>query len=122
MAAVKIAGVGDIEVLHAFAEVAKRGFNQKMEMAWKTSPKCFMPFILQEHKCTLDIIPQYEKCLQLMEMNPFHPSLRLHPLHGRLKWLSSISITMSYCIAAEFVIDEKEILLLRIGTHDEVSA
>jgi toxin HigB-1 len=67
-----------------------------------------------------DIIPQYEKCLQLLEMNPFHPSLRLHPLHGKLKGLYSISITVSYRITVEFVIDEKEILLIHIGTHDEV--
>ena len=67
-----------------------------------------------------DIISQYEKCLQLMEMNPFHPSLRLHPLHGTLKGLYSISITLSYRITVEFVIDAKEILLIHIGTHDEV--
>jgi addiction module RelE/StbE family toxin len=69
-----------------------------------------------------DIIPQYEKCLQLMEMNPFHPSLRLHPLHGKLKGLYSISITVSYRVTVEFVIDEKEILPIHIGTHDEVYA
>ncbi len=57
-----------------------------------------------------------------MEMNPFHPSLRLHPLHGKLKGLYSISITVSYRVTVEFVIDEKEILLIHIGTHDEVYA
>jgi mRNA-degrading endonuclease YafQ of YafQ-DinJ toxin-antitoxin module len=56
-----------------------------------------------------------------MEMNPFHPSLRLHPLHGKLKGLYSISVTVSYRITVEFVIDEKEILLIHIGAHDEVS-
>jgi len=69
-----------------------------------------------------DIIPQYEKCLQLMEMNPFHPSLRLHPLHGKLKGLYSISITISCRVTVEFLIDEKEILLIHIGTDDEVYA
>jgi len=32
VAAVEGVGVGDIEVSHEFAEVAKRGFHQKMEM------------------------------------------------------------------------------------------
>lgn len=32
MAAVKGAGVGDIEVAHKFAQVAERGFHQEMEM------------------------------------------------------------------------------------------
>lgn len=67
-----------------------------------------------------DIIPLYEKCLQILEMNPFHPSLRLHPLRGKLKGLYSISITMSYRLTIEFVIDGKEIIPIHIGTHDEV--
>ena len=67
-----------------------------------------------------DILPQYEKCLQLMEMNPFHPSLRLHPLQGKLKGLYSLSITITYRLTVEFMIDGKEILPIHIGTHDEV--
>ena len=67
-----------------------------------------------------DILPQYEKCLQLMEINPFHPSLRLHPLHGKMKGLYSISITITYRLTVEFLIDGKEILPINIGTHDEV--
>lgn len=32
VSAVEVAGVGDVEVAHEFAQVAERGFNQKMEM------------------------------------------------------------------------------------------
>ena len=67
-----------------------------------------------------DILPQYEKCLQLMELNPFHPSLRLHPLHGKLKGIFSISITLHYRLTIEFLINGKEIVPIHIGTHDEV--
>ena len=67
-----------------------------------------------------EILSQYEKCLQLMEINPFHPSLRLHPLRGRLKGIYSISITLSYRLTIEFLIKDKEIIPLQIGTHDEV--
>ena len=65
-------------------------------------------------------LPQYEKCLQLMELNPFHPSLRIHPLQGKLKGLYSISITLSYRLTIEFLIEGREIVPIHIGTHDEV--
>ena len=67
-----------------------------------------------------EILSQYEKCLQLMEINPFHPSLRLHPLRGKLTGIYSISLTLSYRVTIEFLIDDKEIIPLQIGTHDEV--
>ena len=33
---------------------------------------------------------QYAKTLQLLELNPYHPSLRLHALEGRFKGFLSI--------------------------------
>ncbi|MBE1424083.1 mRNA-degrading endonuclease YafQ of YafQ-DinJ toxin-antitoxin module [Desulfomicrobium macestii] len=67
-----------------------------------------------------ELLGQYEKCLFLMEANPFHPSLRIHPLQGRLAGLHSISITMSYRLTIEFLIEDKEIIPVNIGTHDQV--
>ena len=67
-----------------------------------------------------ELLSQYEKCLQLMEINPFHPSLRLHPLRGKLTGIYSISITLSYRLTIEFLIEDKEIIPIQIGTHDEV--
>jgi mRNA-degrading endonuclease YafQ of YafQ-DinJ toxin-antitoxin module len=55
-----------------------------------------------------------------MESNPFHPSQRIHALQGKLKGLHSISITLSYGLTIEFLIDGKEIIPLDIGTHDQV--
>ena len=55
-----------------------------------------------------------------MESNPFHPSLRIHALQGKLKGLHSISITLSYRLTIEFLIDDKEIIPIDIGTHDRV--
>jgi len=63
---------------------------------------------------------QYLKTLQLMEANPFHPSLRLHPLSGRLSGLHSVSITLSYRITLEFLIQEQEIIPVNVGDHDSV--
>jgi toxin HigB-1 len=67
-----------------------------------------------------ELLSQYDKCLQLMEINPFHPSLRLHPLKGKLQGIYSISITLSYRLTIEFLIQEKEIIPINIGSHDEV--
>ncbi len=67
-----------------------------------------------------DLISQYEKTLKLLEIDPNHPSLRLHALKGKLKDLHSISINISYRITLEFIFIKKEIILVNIGHHDEV--
>ena len=66
------------------------------------------------------IISQYEKTLKLLELNPTHPSLRLHKLSGKLCELHSVSINISYRISIYFLIDEDKIILVDIGSHDEV--
>lgn len=62
---------------------------------------------------------QYSKTLQLLEINPNHPSLRFHPLKGKLSELHSISINMSYRITIEFIIIEDTIIPVNVGSHDE---
>lgn len=66
------------------------------------------------------IIGQYEKALELLELNPHHPSLRLHSLQGQLSGLSSVSINMSYRIVLELMIQDSDIILVDIGNHDRV--
>ena len=51
-----------------------------------------------------DLIPQYEKTLNLLEIDPFHTSLRLHRLKGSLCDLHPVSINISYRITLELVI------------------
>ena len=63
---------------------------------------------------------QYAKTLQLLELNPHHPSLRLHALSGRLAGLHSISINLRYRITIELIITEHEIVLINVGDHDAV--
>ena len=67
-----------------------------------------------------ELIERYKKVLRLLELNPTHPSLRLHKLNGKFKGKYSISITMSYRIIITFTITEKGIVLLDVGSHDEV--
>jgi len=67
-----------------------------------------------------ELAGQYRKVLYLLKENPHHPSLRLHPLKGRLQNVHSVSINMSYRITLELLITEKEIILINIGSHDDV--
>ncbi len=60
---------------------------------------------------------QYQKTLELLELNPYHPSLRLHSLQGRLSGLSSVSINMGYRIVLELIITDKDIILVDVGSH-----
>lgn len=66
-----------------------------------------------------EIISQYEKTLKLLELNPKHPSLRLHKLKGKLSELYSISINISYRITITFIIENNIIIPINIGAHDE---
>lgn len=67
-----------------------------------------------------DLRQQYLKTLQLLELNPFHPSLRLHALSGRLAGVHSVSINLSYRITLDLLIEGKEVVLLNLGDHDAV--
>jgi len=62
---------------------------------------------------------QYLTTLQLLEANPFHPSLRLHALQGRLEGLHSVSINLSERITIELLMREAEVIP-DIGNHDAV--
>ncbi|MDP2025698.1 plasmid stabilization protein [Sulfuriferula sp.] len=63
---------------------------------------------------------QYLKTLQLLEANPFHPSLRLHALSGKLQGLHSVSINLSYRITLELLIQDEQIIPVNVGDHDAV--
>lgn len=67
-----------------------------------------------------NVLTQYEKAMSLLELDPFHPSLRLHKLEGRLSDLHSISINLSYRVVIHFLIAGDEIIPIDIGDHDKV--
>ena len=66
-----------------------------------------------------EIVPQYEKTIALLEANPNHPSLRLHKLKGHLQDVRSVSINLSYRITIEFIIQDKTIIPVMVGSHDQ---
>jgi len=68
--------------------------------------------------------PLIEKTLRQLAEDPYHPSLRTHKLIGDLSDIWSCSVDYNHRILFEFVpkseSDLDAILLLNIGSHDEV--
>lgn len=67
-----------------------------------------------------DLKPRFKKLLEAMQDDPFRPSLGLHPLSGKLSSCYAANLTYSYRVTLTLLIEEKEIILLDIGSHDEV--
>lgn len=67
-----------------------------------------------------DLRQQYRKALLLLEANPHHPSLKLHPLEGKLKSLHAVSINLSYRVTLELIVEDKRIIPINVGDHDKV--
>ncbi len=95
--------------------------NSKPKMTYKL---LFTPTYEKAEKRFLkrhpDLRNRYHKTLALLETDPFHPSLRLHSLKGRLTGLHAVSINLQYRITLVLEIREREILLVDIGSHGEV--
>ncbi len=53
----------------------------------------------------------------IQDLTPF---FRLHPLHGKLEGLHSVSINLSYRITLELLIKDEQIIPVTVGDHDAV--
>ncbi|HSR17291.1 MAG TPA: type II toxin-antitoxin system mRNA interferase toxin, RelE/StbE family [Ignavibacteriaceae bacterium] len=62
--------------------------------------------------------------MNMLQEDPFHPKLKTHKLKGILEGIWACSIEYDTRIIFDFVknqsSDKTEILLINIGTHDEV--
>ena len=63
---------------------------------------------------------RYAKAIAILEVDPFHPSLRLHKLKGNLNEYYSVSINMEYRVVIDFLVVDNEIVPIDIGSHDDV--
>lgn len=64
---------------------------------------------------------QFARKIILFEHDPFHSSLKTHALSGILKELWSSSITYDQRLVFAFLDkDRTKVLLIDIGTHEEV--
>ncbi len=64
--------------------------------------------------------PRFANLFDELQHDPYQPGLRLHALSGKLTGCYAVSLTYSYRITLTLMMTEKEIVLLDIGSHDEV--
>ena len=67
-----------------------------------------------------DLKPVLADALAQPQQDPFQPSLKLHGLSGGLNSIQAISLTHSYRLTLTVQITEREVVLLDIGSHDDV--
>ncbi|CAN5278737.1 hypothetical protein BH10PSE19_BH10PSE19_18180 [soil metagenome] len=62
----------------------------------------------------------FAQILRDLENDPLQPHLKLHALKGEFKGVYAISITYSYRLTLTLNVTQQEIVLLNVGSHDEV--
>lgn len=67
-----------------------------------------------------DLRERFAVIIDDLRKDPFQPHLELHSLGGKLKDIQAVRLTCSYRITLTIMVTDKEIILLDIGTHDEV--
>jgi addiction module RelE/StbE family toxin len=90
-------------------------------LVWSSS---FVRALKRKVRRRPDLRERIEQTLRQLAQDPFHPSLRTHKLLGQLSGTWACSVSYDIRILFEFAqnpeSDEEEILLLTVGTHDEV--
>jgi mRNA-degrading endonuclease YafQ of YafQ-DinJ toxin-antitoxin module len=63
---------------------------------------------------------RFEEILDALQVDPFQPSLRLHPLLGELQGLHAVSLNYDFRVVRLIEPNVHGITLINIGSHDEV--
>ena len=58
--------------------------------------------------------------LRDLEADPSQPHLRVHTLRGELEGLHALRLTYAYRITLSLDRDQQEIVLVDVGSHDEL--
>lgn len=67
-----------------------------------------------------DLLDKYGVVLKKLENDPFESSLKLHKLQGNLEKFHAVRLTYEYRIVLILMIVDEKIVLVDIGTHDDV--
>ena len=87
-----------------------------IELAWDAP---FTRILKKWKKRHPDLIANFHSRLKLFTEIPYHSSLKTHSLSGKLEGYWAFSITYDYRLVFKFISNDK-VLLIDIGTHDEV--
>lgn len=63
---------------------------------------------------------KFADVLRDLEKDPLQPHLEYHQLSGKQAGVQAVRLTYSYRITLTLMVTEKEIILLDVGSHDEV--
>lgn len=67
-----------------------------------------------------DLRNRFTPVLKDLEDDPFQPHLKLHQLKGKLSGLYGVSITHGYRMTLMLDAERSEVVLLDVGSHDDV--
>ncbi|MFA6972204.1 MAG: type II toxin-antitoxin system mRNA interferase toxin, RelE/StbE family [Gallionella sp.] len=84
------------------------------------TPHQFLRLARKFFKQHPDLKPRFARVLDDLQNDPFQPNLQLHALSGKLTGCYAVSLTYSYRITLTMMFTEREIILLDIGSHDDV--
>jgi addiction module RelE/StbE family toxin len=87
-----------------------------IELIWDEP---FLRILKKWRKKHPELIERFQHKISVFTNEPFHPSLRTHSLSGNLEGYWALSITYEHRLVFKFISDSK-VLLIDIGTHDEV--
>jgi len=87
------------------------------KLSWTSSFVKTSKKFLKKHP---KLISDFKDLLTQLEEDPFQQRLKLHQLKGRHKEKYSVSLTYSYRVILYLEIVNREIILLDIGSHDNV--
>ena len=90
-------------------------------LVWSTSFERAFKLIARQHP---QLTSKARETLKQLSDDPFHPTLRTHKLKGKLAGSWACSVAYDMRIVFDFARNpdsgEDEILLLTVGTHEEV--
>ena len=89
----------------------------RFTLVWTATFACTARKFLRRHPQLAGI---FEDMLWQLETDPYAPRLRRHPLQGSPRGRQAVSLTYEYRIVLLLRLTAREIVLLDVGTHDEV--
>ncbi len=84
------------------------------------APDSFVPRFRRFLKKHPDLETTVFDVISRLEVDPFDAKLHTHSLGGELKGYWRVRITYTYRLVVTIEISEEEIILLDIGSHDDV--
>ena len=97
--------------------MANNSLGPSYELLWTDTFSRTARKYLRKHP---DLKGLFESTLKQLEVDPFAPRLRLHQLKGKHSGKHSVSLSYSDRIVLYLKLTQHEIVLLDIGSHDEV--